>query len=103
MIETTNALPDAWVDPRVWESQPDYLALVLVADGLSGRPSDAGSEGALLAAEAATVALLNGLSPEDLVEIGAWRSAFASFGVNHGSPAQAWRRCCDSAPAGCHA
>ena len=29
---------DAWIDPRVWAAHPDYVALLVVADGLVGRP-----------------------------------------------------------------
>jgi len=81
MIASTTALGDAWIDPRVWETHPDYVALLLTADGLGGRPEQARGDDALVAAENAAVGLLDGRAPEDLAEIAVWRAAFASFGV----------------------
>ena len=81
MIASTAALGDAWIDPRVWDTHPDYVALLLTADGLAGRPEQARGDDALVAAENAAVDLLDGRAPEDLAEIAVWRAAFASFGV----------------------
>jgi len=81
MIDSTAALDGAWIDPTVWQSHPDYVALLVTVDGLGGVTDGARGEAALTAAEAATVALLDGRVPEDLAEIAVWRGAFASFGV----------------------
>ena len=81
MIDSTTALHDAWIDPRVWESHPGYVALLMTADGLGGVTEGALGEAALNAAETATVGVLDGRAPEELAEIAVWRSAFASFGV----------------------
>ena len=59
MIDSTSALNDAWIDPLVWESHPEYVALLMTS----------------------AVGLLDGRAPEDLDEIALWREAFASFGV----------------------
>jgi DNA/RNA-binding domain of Phe-tRNA-synthetase-like protein len=81
MTDSTAALRDAWIDPRVWDAHPDYVVVLLTADGLA-RGSDAVTgEDLLHSAETAAVELLDGRAPEELAEIVAWRSAFASFGV----------------------
>jgi len=81
MIDSTTALHDAWIDPLVWESHPEYVALLMTVDGLGNLPDGTLAEAALNAAETATVGLLDGRAPEDLAEIAVWRGAFASFGV----------------------
>jgi len=81
MIDSTTALHDAWIDPLVWESHPEYVALLMTVDGLGTLPDGTLAEAALNAAETATVGLLDGRAPEDLAEIAVWRGAFASFGV----------------------
>ena len=81
MIDSTTALHDAWIDPLVWESHPEYVALLMAVDGLGNLPDGTLAEAALNAAETATVGLLDGRAPEDLAEIAVWRGAFASFGV----------------------
>jgi DNA/RNA-binding domain of Phe-tRNA-synthetase-like protein len=81
MITSAAALADARIDLRVGVSHPDYVVLLLTAEGLEGRPDGVRSDAALHAAETAAAALLDGRSPEDLAEITAWRSAFTSFGV----------------------
>jgi DNA/RNA-binding domain of Phe-tRNA-synthetase-like protein len=102
MIDSTAALEGAWIDPRVWESHPDYVALLMVADGLVGRPGDTGAEEALRRAETAAATLLDGGPPEGLAEIAVWRSAFASFGVKprvaRSSVEALLRRCSDGLP-----
>lgn len=40
MIDAARGLEDAWIDPRSWEVHPGYVALLVVADGLVGRPAD---------------------------------------------------------------
>jgi DNA/RNA-binding domain of Phe-tRNA-synthetase-like protein len=81
MITSATALDEAWIDPRVWESHPGYVALLMTADGLGGESADTRGVDALLAAETAATRLLDGRAPEDLAEIAVWREAFASFGV----------------------
>ena len=102
MIDSTTALHDAWVDPLVWESHPDYVALLMTVDGLGEATDGALGEAALNAAETATVGLLDGRAPEDLAEIAVWRGAFASFGVKprvaRSSVEALLRRCTDGLP-----
>jgi DNA/RNA-binding domain of Phe-tRNA-synthetase-like protein len=81
MTDAVRMIEDAWIDPRVWRDHPDYVALLVCADGLAGAPAHATAEEALVAAEVVTAALLDGRVPEDLVEVSVWRAAFASFGV----------------------
>ena len=102
MIDSTIALDRAWIDPRVWDAHPDYVALLMTVDGL-GRVSDGAlGEAALSAAETATVTLLDGRAPEELDEIAVWRAAFASFGVKprvaRSSVEALLRRCADGLP-----
>ncbi len=42
------ALDDTWIDPRVWQSHPDYVVTLMAAQGLVGRPDDARGDDALL-------------------------------------------------------
>jgi DNA/RNA-binding domain of Phe-tRNA-synthetase-like protein len=68
------------VDPAVHAKHPDYVALVLVATGLSNGPSDTASEAHLTAAEAHVRA--SGLErATDHPHIAAWRAAFSAFGA----------------------
>jgi DNA/RNA-binding domain of Phe-tRNA-synthetase-like protein len=81
MIDADRALADAWIDPRVWEPHPDYLVLLITADGLAGRPGDIRGDDVLVEAESAAAIHLGSRAPEDLPEIAVWRAAFATFGV----------------------
>lgn len=68
------------VDPAVHATHPDYVALVLLADGLANGPTDADSDAGLAAAEAHLRA--TGLAKAtEHPHIGAWRAAFSSFGA----------------------
>ena len=68
------------VDPAVHAAHPDYVALVLVASGLTNGPSDAASAAQLAAAEAQLLA--SGLErATDHPHIAAWRAAFSAFGA----------------------
>jgi DNA/RNA-binding domain of Phe-tRNA-synthetase-like protein len=102
MIDSAIALDHAWIDPRVWESYPDYVALLMTVDGLGPVSDGALGESALSAAETATVRLLDGHAPEDLAEIAVWRTAFAAFGVKprvaRSSVEALLRRCADGLP-----
>jgi DNA/RNA-binding domain of Phe-tRNA-synthetase-like protein len=68
-------LDDATVDPAVFALRPDYRALLIVAEGLRGGPSDAESEGLLMRAESAGVSI-------EHPHLVAWRDAFRQFGAN---------------------
>ena len=102
MIDSTIALDQAWIDPRVWESHPDYVALLMTVEGLGPVTDAALGETALSGAETATVTLLDGRAPEELPEISVWRAAFASFGVKprvaRSSVEALLRRCADGLP-----
>lgn len=78
---STAILTEATVSPEVYELRPDYRAIVVVARGLSGGPTDADSDAALARAESSAVARLGGAPPESLPQIDAWREAFRAFGV----------------------
>ncbi len=76
-----SALAGANVDDAVLALRPDYRALLIVATGVRGGPSDEASEAALTRAEAGARRRLDGAAPETLPEIAAWRDAFLGFGV----------------------
>lgn len=70
----------ARVDPAVREAHPDYIALILVASGLTNGPSDSDSEAQLAKAEAQLRE--SGLErAADHPHIASWRAAFSSFGA----------------------
>jgi DNA/RNA-binding domain of Phe-tRNA-synthetase-like protein len=71
---------EACVDPAVHAAHPDYVALVLLASGLTNGPSDAASDAQLVAAEAHLRAS-NLERATDHPHIAAWRAAFSSFGA----------------------
>jgi DNA/RNA-binding domain of Phe-tRNA-synthetase-like protein len=80
-VLTGTYLDGAHLDERVANLRPDYRALLIVATGVRGGPSDAASDEALTRAETLAKARLNGAPPESLPEIAAWRDAFLGFGV----------------------
>jgi DNA/RNA-binding domain of Phe-tRNA-synthetase-like protein len=75
------ALAEAYVDDAVLALRPDYRALLIVASGVRGGPSDEASDAALTRAETGARRRLDGAAPESLPEIAAWREAFLGFGV----------------------
>lgn len=75
------ALAGAEVTAPVLALRPDYRAVLVVAAGVRGGPSDAASDAALRHAEDVARARLAGGPPEALAEIAAWRDAFLMFGV----------------------
>jgi DNA/RNA-binding domain of Phe-tRNA-synthetase-like protein len=76
------ALAGAQVSPDVLALRPDYVVLLLIADGLTGGPSDAESEALLVGAERDAAARIGGDSRiEDLEHVAQWREAFRSFGA----------------------
>jgi DNA/RNA-binding domain of Phe-tRNA-synthetase-like protein len=76
-----NAVSQASVAPEVFALRPDYRAIVLMAQGLRGGPTEADSDAALRRAEQSVAAKLGGAPPESLPQIAAWRDAFRAFGV----------------------
>lgn len=74
-------LAPAAVDPTVHELRPDYVAVLVAADGLPGGPSDEQSDGWLREAEAAGAERLAGAAPEERPHVALWRDAYRSFGA----------------------
>ncbi|MHA3701515.1 B3/B4 domain-containing protein [Jatrophihabitans sp. YIM 134969] len=73
--------PQAWlaavtIDPAVHELRPDYVAVVLVAENVTGGPSDSASEALLTSAEARTREF-DGTPPH----VESWREAYRAFGA----------------------
>ena len=70
----------ATVDTDVFAAHPEYVALILFAEGTGNGPSDAGSSAVLDAAEEHLRA--RGLARvADHPHIAAWRAAFSAFGA----------------------
>jgi DNA/RNA-binding domain of Phe-tRNA-synthetase-like protein len=76
-----SVLAEARVEPEVITAHPTYRALLLVARGLVGGPSDEASETALVEAERATRELSGTTVLDDLAQVSEWRAAYRSFGV----------------------
>ena len=74
-------LAAAAVDPAVHELRPDYVALLVAADGLPGGPSDEASDGWLRGAQAEAAGRLAGSPPEERPHVALWREAFRAFGA----------------------
>lgn len=77
---------DAWleqasIDDAVRELRPDYRAVLIVAEGLTGGESNEESETLLFAAEEHMRGELEHTSPEDLPHVAAWRDAYRAFGA----------------------
>jgi DNA/RNA-binding domain of Phe-tRNA-synthetase-like protein len=68
------------VDPAVHAAHPDYVALVLLASGLTNAPTDDAGD-ALLAAAAADLRASGLERATDHPHIAAWRGAFSAFGA----------------------
>ncbi len=71
----------AAVDPAVLKLRPDYVALIIIADGLRPGPTDDATEALLTGAEAFGRALLADKTAADLEPIAAWRLAYQAFGA----------------------
>jgi DNA/RNA-binding domain of Phe-tRNA-synthetase-like protein len=69
------------VDPRIFETFPDYQGVILYAFGLSNGPSDERSTGLLRAAEADARAAFGDAKPAGHPHIAAWRETFSRFGA----------------------
>lgn len=74
-------LTGAAVETSVFELRPDYRAMLIVAEGLTGGPTDEASDAALTQAEAAVTGLLAGQPPESLPQIASWRAALGDLGI----------------------
>ena len=72
------------VDARVHALRPDYVALLLLAEGLPGGPSDEASDRWLRDAETGASARLAASAPEDRPHVALWREAFRAFGAKPG-------------------
>lgn len=82
MTETTDSrLAAARVEPAVFALRPDYMALLVIADGLAGGASDAASDALLTEAERAAFARLGGRPPEERPHVAEWRDAYRAFGA----------------------
>lgn len=69
------------VEPSVFALQPDYRALIIVAEGLRPGPSDDSSDALLAAAESSARKALDGGTAADLPPVAAWRLAYQAFGA----------------------
>jgi DNA/RNA-binding domain of Phe-tRNA-synthetase-like protein len=68
------------VDSDIFTAHPEYVALIVLAEGIGNAPSDEGSSAVLDAAEQDLRA--HGLTrPADDPNIAAWRAAFSVFGA----------------------
>jgi DNA/RNA-binding domain of Phe-tRNA-synthetase-like protein len=71
---------EAAVEQAIFARHPDYVAAIVVAEGIANGPSDAESDAWLAAAEHHVRA--RGLErAADAPEIAAWRAAFSAFGA----------------------
>ena len=71
---------EAAVDREIFARHPDYVAAIVVAEGIVNGPGDAASDAWLAAAEQHLLA--RGLErAADAPEIAAWRAAFSAFGA----------------------
>jgi DNA/RNA-binding domain of Phe-tRNA-synthetase-like protein len=77
----STVLGAARIDPAVCALRPDYVAMLIAADGLPGGPSDETSDAWLREAEAAAAAQLAGGAPEDRPRVAEWREAYRVFGA----------------------
>lgn len=75
------ALREPLVDDEVFDLRPDYHALLIVAEGLRGGPTDVASDAALADAEERAQPLLMERPLDEVPQILEWRDAYRSFGV----------------------
>lgn len=74
-------LENCSVSDEVWNLHPDYVAVLMVVEGIQGGASDERSEALLLEAEAYAAELLAAMPIEAVPEVQQWREKFLSFGV----------------------
>jgi DNA/RNA-binding domain of Phe-tRNA-synthetase-like protein len=72
---------EGWIDPAVLDLRPDYVARLIVADGLRPGSSDADSEAVLIDAEQRAITVLAGRPPEEVEHVAQWREAYRAFGA----------------------
>lgn len=70
-----------FVDDAIFEQFPDYAVALIKVSGIKAGPSDERSESLLIEAESSVRSTLAQISLDELVEVKAWRAAYASFGV----------------------
>lgn len=80
-MDPQSFLDTAFVSEEVWTLHPDYVAVLMVVEGIQGGPSDERSEALLLEAEAFAAELLAAMPIEEVPEVQQWREKFLSFGV----------------------
>jgi len=80
-MDSQSFLDTAFVSEDMWALHPDYVAGLMVVEGIQGGASDERSEALLLEAEASAAELLTAMSIEEVPEVLQWREKFLSFGV----------------------
>ena len=81
-VSAASWLESVEIDAAVLALRPDYRAVVLVAEGLRGGPSDDASDAMLMAATAAASELVAAAgSPDAVPHVAAWRAAYRAFGA----------------------
>jgi DNA/RNA-binding domain of Phe-tRNA-synthetase-like protein len=78
---TLDWLQRASISPEVMQLQPDYSAVIVVAEGLTPGSPDDDSDALLRDAEEFAQATLAGQEPHELKQVAAWRDAFRAFGA----------------------
>lgn len=81
VVDVERWLSEAFVDEQVGALRMDYVACLIVADGLQPGPSDDHSEALLAAAEGRARAHLEGRVLEDVEHVRQWREAYRAFGA----------------------
>jgi DNA/RNA-binding domain of Phe-tRNA-synthetase-like protein len=71
----------AAVDDAVVAFRPDYVAVLIAADGPPGGPTDSTSDAWLREAEQEARTRLAGAAPEDGPHVALWREAYRAFGA----------------------
>lgn len=80
-MPSTFLLANSFVSEEVWKLHPDYVAVLMVVEGIQGGASDQRSEALLLEAETSAAELLAAMPIEEVPEVQQWREKFLSFGV----------------------
>lgn len=80
-VDIVALLDGARIDSSVREAHPDYVAVLVTAEGLSPGPTSHASESLLAQAEAHAAQLSPTSDPAELPAVVAWRSAYQSFGI----------------------
>lgn len=80
-LEATPVSHRLRVDPRIFETFPEYRVLILYAAGLENGPSGEWSVGQLRAAEAEARATFGDAKPASHPHVAAWRETLSRFGA----------------------